>query len=88
MAGSQLKQLKAALKDKGLIGQTNVSQKKLKKKNSQSSTNNNTKNINRDEKLQQLKEIRDQFNKFDQKINRSKHDISIIHQGKFVKVGY
>ena len=32
MAGSQLKQLKAALKDKGLIGQTNVSQKKLKKK--------------------------------------------------------
>lgn len=87
MAGSQLKQLKAALKDKGLIGQTNVSQKKLKKKNSQSSTNNNTKNINRDEKLQQLKEIRDQFNKFDQKINRSKHDISIIHQGKFVKVG-
>ena len=68
MAGSQLKQLKAALKDKGLIGQTNVSQKKLKKKNSQSSTNNNTKNINRDEKLQQLKEIRDQFNKFDQKL--------------------
>ena len=57
MAGSQLKQLKAALKDKGLIGQTNVSQKKLKKKNSQSSTNNNTKNINRDEKLQQLKKF-------------------------------
>lgn len=86
MAGSQLKQLKAALKDKGLIGQTNVSQKKKQKKKNSQSTNNN-KSFNRDEKLQQLKEIRDQFNKFDQKINRSKHDISIIHQGKFVKVG-
>ena len=42
--------------------------RKAEEKNSQSSTNNNTKNINRDEKLQQLKEIRDQFNKFDQKL--------------------
>ncbi|RCK58202.1 putative nucleolar complex protein 14 [Candida viswanathii] len=81
MAGSQLKQLKAALKDKGLIGQTNTSKKSKKSKTS------NRNETNRDEKQQKLNEIREQFNKFDNKINRSKHDISIIHQGKFVKVG-
>ncbi|KAL6453121.1 LOW QUALITY PROTEIN: NOP14 Probable nucleolar complex protein 14 [Candida maltosa Xu316] len=81
MAGSQLKQLKAALKEKGLIGQTNTSKKSKKSKT------NNRNEINRDEKLQNLNNIRTQFNKFDQKINRSKHDVSIIHQGKFVKAG-
>ena len=81
MAGSQLKQLKAALKDKGLIGQTNTSKKNKKSKTSKRNE------TNRDDRKQKLEEIREQFNKFDQRINRSKHDISIIHQGKFVKVG-
>ncbi|EER33517.1 hypothetical protein CTRG_02335 [Candida tropicalis MYA-3404] len=81
MAGSQLKQLKAALKEKGLIGQTNTSKKNKKSKTSKRNE------TNRDDRQQKLEEIREQFNKFDQRINRSKHDISIVHQGKFVKVG-
>ncbi|CAI5758575.1 unnamed protein product [Candida verbasci] len=77
MAGSQLKQLKAALKEKGLIGQSNISKKKAKK----------TKNdVDRDLKQQNLQEIRHQFNKFDTKLNKSKKDFTVIRNGKFVKV--
>lgn len=78
MAGSQLKQLKAALKSKGLIGQTNTKSKKSKHSRSESK---------RDEKQKHLDDIRDQFNKFDQRINRTKHDVTIIQNGSFVKMG-
>ncbi|ODV77068.1 putative nucleolar complex protein 14 [Suhomyces tanzawaensis NRRL Y-17324] len=79
MAGSQLKQLKAALKSQGLIGQTNA-----KKKNQKSKTPHDTR---RDDKHKILGGIRTQFNQFDQRINRTKHDVSIIQGGKFVKMG-
>ncbi|RLV89330.1 putative nucleolar complex protein [Spathaspora sp. JA1] len=78
MAGSQLKQLKAALKEKGLIGQTNTKSKKAKHSRSE---------VKRDEKQDKINAIRDEFNKFDTRINRTKHDVSIIQQGKFVKMG-
>jgi nucleolar protein 14 len=79
MAGSQLKQLKAALKEKGLIGQTNV-----KKKNRKSKTPSETR---RDDREQVISDIRGNFNKFDQRINRSKRDVTVIKGGKFVTVG-
>ncbi|KAG7660503.1 NOP14 [[Candida] subhashii] len=78
MAGSQLKQLKAALKSKGLIGQTNTKSKKAKHSRSETK---------RDEKEKHINDIRDQFNKFDQRVNRTKHDVSIIQNGSFVKMG-
>ncbi|KAK6455672.1 putative nucleolar complex protein 14 [Scheffersomyces xylosifermentans] len=79
MAGSQLKQLKEALKSKGLIGQTNI-----KKKNKKSKTPSETR---RNDKQEVIGEIRDQFNQFDHRINRTKHDVTIIQGGKFVKLG-
>ncbi|KAI5950625.1 NOP14 [Candida margitis] len=82
MAGSQLKQLKSALKEKGLIGQTNTN----KKKNAKSRTSRRNE-VDRDLRQQNLHEIRDQFNKFDQRINRTKHDITIASKDGFVKVG-
>ncbi|CCG25865.1 Nop14 nucleolar protein [Candida orthopsilosis Co 90-125] len=82
MAGSQLKQLKSALKEKGLIGQTNTNKKKSAK--SKTSRRNE---VDRDLRQQNLHEIRDQFNKFDQRINRTKHDITIASKDGFVKVG-
>ncbi|QEO23429.1 hypothetical_protein [Candidozyma auris] len=80
MAGSQLKQLKAALKAKGLVGQTNV-----KKKNKKSAPSETRKD--QEEKKRALGQIHDDFNLFDNKINRAKHDYTIIQGGKFVKAG-
>ncbi|OBA24248.1 Nop14-like protein [Metschnikowia bicuspidata var. bicuspidata NRRL YB-4993] len=80
MAGSQLKQLKEALKAKGLVGQTNV--KRKNKKNAPSETRKD-----QEEKRKEISKIRDEFNKFDQRINRSKHDFTVISGGKFVKAG-
>ncbi|ODV66470.1 Nop14-like protein [Hyphopichia burtonii NRRL Y-1933] len=81
MAGSQLKQLKEALKNNGLVGQTNV-----KRKNKKSKTPHETRRANDDSK-KILNGIRSQFNQFDSRINRNKHDFSIIQGGKFVKAG-
>ncbi|KAK7679776.1 hypothetical protein QCA50_017098 [Cerrena zonata] len=72
MAGSQLKQLKEALKNNGLVGQTNV-----KRKNKKSKTPHETRRANDDSK-KILNGIRSQFNQFDSRINRNKHDFSII----------
>ena len=82
MAGSQLKQLKSALKEKGLIGQTNTNKKKSGK--SRTSRRNE---VDRDLRQQNLSQVRDEFNKFDQRINRTKHDITIASKEGFVKVG-
>ncbi|CUM57303.1 unnamed protein product [Debaryomyces fabryi] len=79
MAGSQLKQLKAALKANGLIGQTNI-----KKKNKKSKTPSETR---RNDKHEILNNIRKDFNLFDGKVNRTKRDVTMIQGGKFVKVG-
>lgn len=81
MAGSQLKQLKAALQANGLVGQTNI-----KRKNKKSKTPLETRRVN-DENKNILAGIRSQFNQFDTKINRTKHDVTVIKGGKFVKVG-
>lgn len=80
MAGSQLKQLKAALKEKGLVGQTNI--KRKNKKAAPSDTRRDT-----EQKQQEINRIRSDFNQFDQRINRSKHDYTVILGGKFVKAG-
>lgn len=67
MAGSQLKQLKEALKKQGLTGQTNTKSKKgLKKAPS---------DTRRDDKKEVLERIREQFNPFEIKVNRKKTDI-------------
>lgn len=79
MAGSQLKQLKAALKSSGLIGQTNQ-----KKKNQRSKTPSETR---RQDREQVINGIRENFNSFDQRFDRTKHDVSVISGGKFVKAG-
>lgn len=80
MAGSQLKQLKAALKEKRLVGQTNI--KRKNKKAAPSDTRRDTEQKHRD-----ISKIRSEFNQFDQRINRSKHDFTVILGGKFVKAG-
>lgn len=80
MAGSQLKQLKAALKEKGLVGQTNVKRKNKKAAPSDTRRDNEL-------KRQEIGKIRTEFNQFDQRINRSKHDFTVILGGKFVKAG-
>ncbi|CAK9439107.1 uncharacterized protein LODBEIA_P33310 [Lodderomyces beijingensis] len=80
MAGSQLKQLKSALREKGLLGQTNTK----KSKKSKTSRRNE---VDRDLQKQNLFNVRSEFNKFDQRINRSKHDVSITAGKEFVKVG-
>ncbi|CUM67679.1 uncharacterized protein PRCAT00005381001 [Priceomyces carsonii] len=79
MAGSQLKELKAALKSNGLIGQTNI-----KKRNKKSKTPSETRRQDRDKIIGN---IRNEFNQFDQRVNRTKHDVTTIQGGKFVKVG-
>lgn len=79
MAGSQLKQLKSALKSQGLIGQTNQ-----KKKGKRTQTPSESR---RDDKAKIIDGIRTQFNQFDQRFNRTKHDVSVISGGKFVKAG-
>lgn len=81
MAGSQLKQLKAALQANGLVGQTNI-----KRKNKKSKTPLETRRVN-DENKNILAGIRSQFNQFDTRINRTKHDVTVVKGGKFVKVG-
>lgn len=80
MARSQLKQLKEALRTKGLVGQTNV--KKKNRKIAPSETRRD-----QEERKKELGKIRDEFNRFDQRVNRSKHDYSVISGGKFVKAG-
>ncbi|KAK6205361.1 putative nucleolar complex protein 14 [Scheffersomyces amazonensis] len=80
MAGSQLKQLKEALRAKGLVGQTNVKKKSKTSKRTPSETR-------RNDKEQVINEIRSQFNQFDQRLNRTKRDVSVIQGGKFVKAG-
>ena len=80
MAGSQLKQLKAALKAKGLVGQTNV--KRKNRKAAPSETRKDT-----EQKKQEISRIRDDFNQFDNRVNRAKHDYTVIQGGKFVKAG-
>lgn len=72
MAGSQLKLLKEALKQEGLIG--------LQRKGKSSD-----KRRSDTEKL--IAGIRDDFNRFDQRVNRTKRDVLIISGGKFVKEG-
>lgn len=81
MAGSQLKQLKEALKAKGLVGQTNI-----KRKNKKATAPSETRRDNEESKLA-LNKIRDEFNQFDTRINRTKHDYTVILGGKFVKAG-
>lgn len=78
MGGSQLKQLKAALKTNGLTGQANS------KKNKKSRT---ATEIRRDDREEIISNIRQQFNKFDTKTNRTKKDYTVIQGGKFVKAG-
>lgn len=80
MAGSQLKQLKAALKEKGLVGQTNIKRKNKKTAPSDTRRDNELKH-------REITKIRDEFNQFDNRINRSKHDFTVILGGKFVKAG-
>lgn len=64
MAGSQLKSLKNALKERGLTGQTNVKgSNKLKRK---------AREYDREEKAKTIAKIREQFNPFDVKVNRNK----------------
>lgn len=79
MAGSQLKQLKASLKANGLTGQSNVKKNKKSKKTATE--------IRRDERAEIISGIREQFNRFDTKTNRTKHDFTVIQGGKFVKSG-
>lgn len=81
MAGSQLKRLKASLKENGLIGQTNI-----KRKNQKSKTPSETRKSN-EKKAKLLDNIRSEFNLFDTKVNRNKHDFTVIQGGKFVKAG-
>lgn len=79
MAGSQLKQLKAALKSNGLIGQSNGSKKDTR----------SSKHTARDRaaRTETLNGIRDEFNRFDERINRTKRDYTVIQGGKFVRAG-
>ncbi|AAS51992.1 ADR072Cp [Eremothecium gossypii ATCC 10895] len=63
MAGSQLKRLRATLKAHGLTGQTNVKKSKNRK---------TSKEYDHEEKARVVSAIREQFNPFDVKANRSK----------------
>ena len=74
MAGSQLKQLKAALKENGLTGQTNVKRKGKGSKRAPSETR-------RDDREEKIQRIREQFNPFEIKTNKTKYETN----GKFVK---
>lgn len=66
MAGSQLKNLKAALKARGLTGQTNVRGKSKKNPKRQA------KEYDREEKKKAIAEIREEFNPFEVKATRNK----------------
>lgn len=79
MAGSQLKQLKATLQAKGLVGQTNG---KKGKKIAASDTR-------RDQaaRAKDLEKIRGDFNQFDTRVNRTKRDYTVIQGGQFVTAG-
>ncbi|EJS44411.1 nop14p [Saccharomyces arboricola H-6] len=66
MAGSQLKNLKAALKARGLTGQTNVRGKSKKNPKRQA------KEYDREEKKKAIAEIREEFNPFEVKAARNK----------------
>ncbi|EGV62416.1 nucleolar complex protein 14 [Yamadazyma tenuis] len=79
MAGSQLKKLKAELKSKGLVGQTNT-----KSRNKRNKAPSESRKSDKEEILQG---IRSKFNVFDARINRVKRDVTIIENGKFVKMG-
>lgn len=79
MAGSQLKQLKAALKSNGLIGQSNGT-----KKDTRSSKHTAR---DREARAETLNGIREEFNRFDERINRTKRDYTVIQGGKFVRAG-
>lgn len=79
MAGSQLKQLKAQLQAKGLVGQSNG---KKGKRVAASDTR-------RDQasRAKELELIRGEFNKFDTRMNRTKRDYTVIQGGAFVTAG-
>lgn len=79
MAGSQLKQLKALLQAKGLVGQTNG---KKGKKIAASDTRRDQAARARD-----LDKIRGEFNQFDNRVNRTKRDYTVIQGGAFVTAG-
>lgn len=81
MAGSQLKKLRNELKQQGLIGQTNVKNKKLNKK---SKTPSETR---RQDQTDIINGIRQKFNVFDSKVNRVKRDVTTLQNGKLVKLG-
>ncbi|VEU22328.1 DEKNAAC103656 [Brettanomyces naardenensis] len=66
MAGSQLKRLRATLKDAGLIGQTNT--KRKGKKHSRKTPN----ETRREDRQRVIAEIREEFNPFDVKMTRDK----------------
>lgn len=74
MAGSQLKQLKAALRENGLTGQTNIKKKGKTSKRAPSDTR-------RDDMEEKIQMIREQFNPFEIKVNKKKTQES----GRFVK---
>jgi len=74
MAGSQLKQLKAALRENGLTGQTNVKRKGKSSKKAPSDTR-------RDDREEKIQKIREQFNPFEIKVNRNKTETN----GRFIK---
>lgn len=67
MAGSQLKKLKATLKEHGLTGQANI---KKNKKNTKRKAN----EYDREEKIKVINKIREQFNPFEVKTTRNKRN--------------
>ncbi|AOA64740.1 Maturation and nuclear export of 40S ribosomal subunits interacting protein [Komagataella phaffii CBS 7435] len=70
MAGSQLKKLKATLKEAGLTGQTNVKQKgKRHSRKTPSDTR-------RDDRAQVISRIREQFNPFEVRKGKTKFEVS------------
>lgn len=67
MGGSQLKRLKATLKQHGLTGQTNVKKNNKSKKGPVDSR--------RDDREKITQKIREEFNPFEIKVNRKKFDV-------------
>src|SRR4051794_25150114 len=75
MPGSQLKKLKASLKNAGVIGQPQKSKKvknRLRKSRDGATTNSDSR-VSRDAALQS---IREEFNPFDIKKNREKYSVA------------
>lgn len=68
MAGSQLKKLKATLKEHGLTGQANI-KKNLK------NTKRKARDYDREEKTKVISKIREQFNPFEVKTTKNKRNI-------------